>query len=159
MTPRFLVMTSPTRHPIVMCFVLLCTACFGQAPSNVGLMNNRFTPCPSTPNCVSSDATDPEHAIPPYELLVPAPEAWRVLRAVIQARARTRVLAAGDDYIHAECRSLVFRFVDDIEFHLRPGAGVIAVKSASRVGQSDLGVNRRRVEGIRSELRSRGAVR
>jgi uncharacterized protein (DUF1499 family) len=63
------------------------------------------------------------------------------------------------DYLHAECRSAVFGLVDDLELHLRQSEGIIAVRSASRLGYSDLGVNRRRVEGLRSSLIALGAIR
>jgi uncharacterized protein (DUF1499 family) len=63
-----------------------------------------------------------------------------------------------DDYLHAECRSALFRFVDDLEIQLRPGEGIAAVRSASRVGYSDLGVNRKRVESLRAELAEAGVV-
>jgi uncharacterized protein (DUF1499 family) len=63
------------------------------------------------------------------------------------------------DYLHAECASAVFGFVDDLELQLRASEGRIAVRSASRLGRSDLGVNRRRVEALRSELARQGVVR
>jgi uncharacterized protein (DUF1499 family) len=58
-----------------------------------------------------------------------------------------------DDYIHALSKSRIFKFVDDVEFYLPPNESVIHLRSASRVGESDLGVNRRRVEQIRLALR------
>ena len=72
---------------------------------------------------------------------------------------RTRVVERLDDHLHAECRSRLLGFVDDLELELRPEEGLIAVRSASRLGYSDLGVNRRRVETLRAELRRRGVVR
>jgi uncharacterized protein (DUF1499 family) len=72
---------------------------------------------------------------------------------------RTEIASQTDTYLHVECRSLVFRFVDDLELELRPGDGIIAVRSASRKGHSDFGVNRRRVEDLRERLRSRGVVK
>ncbi|MDX1765264.1 MAG: DUF1499 domain-containing protein, partial [bacterium] len=70
----------------------------------------------------------------------------------------TTVVEETTDYLHAECTSALFRFVDDLEFHLRPSTHTLAVRSASRVGYSDLGVNRRRVEKLRKRLRQRGVV-
>jgi uncharacterized protein (DUF1499 family) len=93
------------------------------------------------------------------ELAAPAPEAWRAAREAVAALPRTRIVAESEGYLHAECRSALFRFVDDLELHLRADAGRIAVRSASRVGRSDLGVNRRRVEDLRAALRARGVVR
>jgi uncharacterized protein (DUF1499 family) len=78
---------------------------------------------------------------------------------VIEALPRTRIAAQTETTLHAECRSRIFRFTDDLELHLRAGEGIIAVRSASRLGYSDLGVNRHRVETLRAELTKRGAVR
>jgi uncharacterized protein (DUF1499 family) len=73
--------------------------------------------------------------------------------------SRTRIVTETADYLHAECRSALLGFVDDLELHLRPDEGIIAVRSASRLGYSDLGVNRRRVEGLRTSLIERGVLR
>jgi len=118
-----------------------------------------LAPCPSSPNCVSSDA-DPgdSHHVAPFTLAVPAAEAWRVVRQVIEEQPRTRIVAHTDHSLHAECRSRIFRFVDDLELRLRPAEGIIAVRSASRIGHSDLGVNRKRVEALRAELSRRGVI-
>ncbi len=107
--------------------------------------------CPSSPNCVSSVADeDASHRV--------APLRWTGDLAQAKARLRRAVLAAGgatfveeaDTYWHVEFRSRVFRFVDDVEFLFDLESKVVHVRSASRVGYSDLGVNRRRVEKIRS---------
>jgi uncharacterized protein (DUF1499 family) len=76
----------------------------------------------------------------------------------VAALPRTRIVADTGSYLHAECRSALFGFVDDLELQLRPDRSLIAVRSASRVGYSDLGANRRRVEELRSELARRGIV-
>jgi uncharacterized protein (DUF1499 family) len=68
------------------------------------------------------------------------------------------VMSADDTYLHVEFRSAIFRFVDDVEFHLRGQDGIIAVRSAARVGHGDLGVNRQRVETIREGLRARNLI-
>jgi uncharacterized protein (DUF1499 family) len=121
-------------------------------PANLGINNGRLAPCPDTPNCACSQASDDAHRIEPLRYKGNAVEAMARLRAVLEAWPRTRVLTATDDYLHAECASLVFRFVDDVEFLLDRGAGVIHCRSASRAGRSDLGVNRRRLEAIREAL-------
>jgi uncharacterized protein (DUF1499 family) len=72
---------------------------------------------------------------------------------------RTAIVTETGDYLHAECRSAMLGFVDDLELHLRPGAGIIAVRSASRTGRSDFGVNRSRVEDLRAALIKRGIVK
>jgi uncharacterized protein (DUF1499 family) len=119
----------------------------------------RLAPCPASPNCVSSDAADARHAVAPLVLAAPPEDAWRAARAAVAALPRTRIVGETPTSLHAECRSALFGFVDDLELELRAAEGVIAVRSASRVGYSDLGVNRRRIEGLRAALRERGALR
>jgi uncharacterized protein (DUF1499 family) len=119
----------------------------------------RLAPCPDSPNCVSSDATDPAQYTTPFAIILPAKEAWPLVRKAVKEIPRTEITGQTDSYLHAECRSAVFRFVDDLELELRADEGIIAVRSASRVGNSDFGVNRRRVEDLRERLRSRGVVK
>ena len=113
------------------------------------------TPCPSTPNCVSSIDKDPQHFIAPLRYEGPAADAWQRLLEVLSTLKRTRVVTSKGDYIHAESVSAVMRFVDDLEFFIGTNENVIHVKSASRTGYSDLGVNRRRVEKIRNRFNER----
>ena len=122
-------------------------------------MPTRLSPCPDSPNCVSSDASDASHRIESFEIIIPADAAWRVAREVVNSLPRTKITQATDNYLHAECTSVVLRFVDDLELELRADERVIAVRSASRTGYWDFGVNRRRVESLREVLRSRGVVR
>jgi uncharacterized protein (DUF1499 family) len=72
---------------------------------------------------------------------------------------RTTIIIETDDYLHAECSSAFFGFVDDLELHSRPTEKSIAVRSAARLGHSDLGVNRKRVENLRALLRQQGVIR
>jgi uncharacterized protein (DUF1499 family) len=111
-----------------------------------------FKPCPDRPNCVSSLATDTRHFIEPLHFTDEPGKAWARLKAVLQQQPRTRIVAEQGDYLRAECRSLVFRFVDDVEFVMQPQQQQIQVRSASRTGYSDLGVNRRRVERLREQF-------
>ena len=125
----------------------------------MGVHDSRLAPCPSSPNCVSSDAADAAHRIAALELAVPATQAWRAARAAVAALPRTKIVGESDGYLHAECSSAVFGFVDDLELHLRPAENVIAIRSAARLGHSDLGVNRRRVGNLRASLLKQGIVR
>ena len=133
-------------------------SCAGKRPTNLGVESSRLTSCPSSPNCVSSDAVDSSHSIAAFALAVPPRDAWLAVRGSVEGLPRTKIIAATADYIHAECTSAVFGFVDDLELHLRIAEGVIAVRSASRLGYSDLGVNRRRIEDLRAILIERGIV-
>jgi uncharacterized protein (DUF1499 family) len=118
-------------------------------PENLGVRNGRLADCPDSPNCVCSQATDAEHRIEPFSFTDSPGEALDRLRQALQALPRTTIATDADGYLHAECRSLIFRFVDDVEFLIDPDARVIHCRSASRVGRSDLGVNRQRIERIR----------
>lgn len=131
----------------------------GSRPGNLGVRDGRLAPCPASPNCVSSDARDADHAVEPLRLAQPAEKAWRAIRETVAALPRTAFVTETEDYLHAECRSALLGFVDDLELHLRPAEGIIAVRSASRLGYSDLGVNRKRVEELRAALRAHGVVR
>lgn len=135
-------------------FILpLLTAACSTTPPVFGLHDGRLQPCPASPNCVSSDAGDATHRIEPFRLVGEPQAAWQALQDTVRAFPRTTIITVTPDYLHAEFRSFLFRFVDDVEFHLRPGDNIIAVRSASRVGYSDLGVNRQRVEDLWQALR------
>ncbi len=110
--------------------------------------NQGLSACPDSPNCVSSLASDPRHKIEPLPMQGGGATAINALRTVIEAMPRTRIVKADEGYLHAEFTSLIFRFVDDVEFVVDNTAGVIHVRSASRIGYSDLGVNRKRVYNI-----------
>jgi len=126
--------------------------CAGRPPATLGLDGARLAACPPSPNCVSSDAGDPAQRVPAFALAEPAAEAWRAALAAVASLPRTRVVTATGSYLHAECRSALLGFVDDLELALRASEGTIAVRSASRLGYGDLGVNRRRVERLRARL-------
>jgi uncharacterized protein (DUF1499 family) len=114
-----------------------------------GEATHSLAPCPASPNCVTSKATDAEHFTEPLHFTGDATLAWNRLKSALGTESRLSIVEDTGSYLHAEARSLVFRFVDDVEFVLDPEAGVIQVRSASRTGYSDFGVNRRRVERIR----------
>ncbi len=137
-------------------FLILAACASNQVTT--GLVDDRFAPCPNSPNCVSSDATDEEHRIEPYRLTAAAEDAWHGLQNVLAAEPRTRLVEVSNTYLRVEVHSAVMRFVDDTEFSLRASEGIIAVRSAARTGYSDRGVNRERIERIRQALRARGLV-
>ena len=143
---------------VIVAAVLLASCTAMKQPIDTGIKNGAFAACPSSPNCVSSDAVDEGHRIEPLRLKSDPVKVWTALEEELAARPRTRIMMQTPDYLHAEEKSRIFGFVDDIEFHLRPAEEIIAVRSASRVGYSDLRVNRRRVEKIRTALQKRGLV-
>lgn len=115
---------------------------------------HQLAPCPDRPNCVSSLAEDPEHRIEPLPLEGTPEEALARLRRIIEEMPRTSVDEVGDGYLKARFRSRIMRFVDDLALVVDAEAGVVHVRSASRIGYSDWGVNRKRVEEIRARLKS-----
>jgi len=147
------------RGLVLIAIAMSLFSCAGSRPNNLGVTESRLAPCPSSPNCVSSDASDTAHSIAPFALAAPATQAWEAARAAAANLPRTRIVTETDSYLHAECRSALLGFVDDLELHLRADQGTVAVRSASRLGYSDMGVNRRRVETLRSELVRQGVVR
>jgi uncharacterized protein (DUF1499 family) len=123
----------------------------GDRPTNLGVTNGRLAPCPATPNCVSSQATD-DHQIAPLPYAGDATVAVAKLKQAIVALPGSAIITESDQYIYAEFTSKLMGFVDDVEFYLDDAARVIHVRSASRLGESDLGVNAKRVEAIRTAL-------
>ena len=121
-----------------------------RRPKNLGVVGGRFSPCRRTPNCVSSqaDPADKEHYIAPIPF---QGDAIAAVRRAVEAMPRTRIISADSHYLYAEFRTRLLRYVDDVEFHY--DGKVIHVRSASRVGRRDFGVNRSRVEQLRSLIK------
>jgi uncharacterized protein (DUF1499 family) len=116
----------------------------------------RLAPCPRTPNCVSTQApAGPQHmdAIP---FAGPPAAARARLLQVLRGHPRTTIVSEEPAYLKAECRSAIFRFVDDVEFVLDDKAKRIHFRSASRLGRKDFGVNRKRMEEIRAAFLASG---
>ena len=128
---------------------MVLIGCQSVRPANLGTYQGKLAPCPSSPNCVSSQSSDDAHRISPLTFSGRAADAMKKLTAIVQTFPRTTVITVSDRYLHAEVTSAIFRFVDDLEFLVDDAAKVIHVRSASRMGYSDLGVNRKRVEEIR----------
>lgn len=133
----------------------------GKRPTNLGVKDGKLAACPSSPNCVNSQAadSDAEHKIAPLSYTSSPAEAMATLKSVIQSMERTEIITEENNYLYAEFTSALMGYVDDVEFFLDDATGTIQVRSASRLGQSDLGVNRKRIEAIRAkfaELQSNG---
>jgi uncharacterized protein (DUF1499 family) len=101
---------------------------------------------------ISQGEADAEHAIAPLAYSGDAAQAMAQLVAIVTAMPRTAIIESTDNYLYAEFTSKLMGFVDDVEFYLDPAESVIQVRSASRLGQSDLGANRQRVETLRQAL-------
>jgi uncharacterized protein (DUF1499 family) len=127
----------------------------GTRPQDIGYNAGKFKPCAASPNCVSStgDAQlDPKHHIAPLRVGGDPAEAWRKLETLLKATPRVVIVRADGGYLHAEFSSKLMGYVDDVEFALDATARVIHVRSASRLGESDFGVNRARIEEIRARI-------
>lgn len=125
----------------------------GSRPTDLGVRDGRLKPPPTTPNGVSSQApSDGPHRVEPLRFVGDGGQAFARLRDLVAAWPGALIVADAPGYLHAEFSTRWLRFVDDVEFQLDAAAGVIHVRSASRLGHSDLGTNRRRVEAIRQRL-------
>ena len=122
-------------------------ACAGEPPQNIGVHNGRLTPCPESPNCVSSFARDAEHAIDPIAASL------EQIEGVLLQLPAANIVSASADYLYAEFTSRIMGFVDDVEFFHDRASGLTHARSASRLGYSDLGANRKRIESIRDAVK------
>jgi len=122
-----------------------------------GTFTGAFDPCPDTPNCVSTQAkpADEEHYLAPIPITGDPDAALAKAIEVLTEMPRTKLVEQQGDYARLEARSLIFRFVDDIELYLDRENGVLHARSAARVGRSDLGVNRKRMNEFVAELKTR----
>ncbi len=121
----------------------------GKRPDDLGVNNGKLKPCPGTPNCVSSQSDNSKEKVEPLPA-VPISD----VKKVVENMERTTIITETDNYLYAEFKSKLMGYVDDVEFYLDPNENVIHVRSASRLGKSDLGVNRARVEEIRAKIES-----
>ncbi len=141
---------------IVIISVTLTAGCAGPTPKNIGIHQGRLTDCPDRPNCVSSQTDSSDNAIAPFEYTQSRKEAIQTLMNVIKALPRAKLNEKSDTYVYVEVKSKIFGFVDDVEFFIPEKEAVIHVRSASRLGYSDFGVNRKRIESIRKDFSKEG---
>jgi uncharacterized protein (DUF1499 family) len=126
----------------------------GKRPRNLGVNDGRLASCGRRLNCVSSQADpgDAQRYVAPIRVKGAAAEAIAAARRAVESMARARVVRAEGNYLHAEFRSKLMGYVDDVEFTFDASAGLLHVRSASRLGRRDYGVNRARVEALRARL-------
>ncbi len=140
---------------LILAFLLWSSHIFaGNRPTNIGVHDGKLATCPSTPNCVNSQTSigDPEHAIAPLQFTGDNATVMANLKQLIQTMPRTNIVAETNNYLYVEFTSKLMGFVDDVEFFIDDNSKNIQARSASRLGESDLGVNRQRIEEIRSAL-------
>lgn len=133
----------------------------GRTPADLGARDGRLKPPSMTPNSVSSQANlyhdHPQRAyaqIAPIPVTDSGPRTLERLRRIVEGMDGAKVVKSDPGYLHVEFTTRWMKFVDDCEFWFDPRAGVIHVRSASRMGRKDFGVNRARVEAIRARLAS-----
>jgi len=129
----------------------------GKRPNYLGVKDGRLPRPRSTPNCVSSqaDPADQQHYIEPIRFRGAALDAIAAARKAVEGMARSTVVRHEGNYLYAEFKSKLMGFVDDVEFTFDEKAGVLHVRSASRLGRRDYGVNRQRVEALRARIEKR----
>lgn len=124
-----------------------------KTPNNLGLSNGRLADCPNKPNCISSQAKDLAHRIPPLTYNGNRSTAREKLLEIVGQDSHATIVTMEDQYIHVTYRAMIF--IDDVEFYLPLDEKVIHLRSASRVGHSDLGANLRRAKAISAAFTSR----
>jgi uncharacterized protein (DUF1499 family) len=147
---------------VVLAVAVLVAAQFGllsgKSPHKIGVANERLKPPSKTRNSVSSQAhLHTDHEQMQYASIEPLPfknnnaaASMQTLVATLKSTPGVMIVDAKPDYIYAHAKTKVLKFVDDVEFWVNPAKGVIDVRSASRLGREDFGVNRERVEAIRA---------
>ena len=128
--------------------LMLLLITVSSTPGKLGHQAGRLQPCPTSPNCVSTQADNPGQAMEPLPLNCDPQDAVARLKQIIEAQPRTKIVTTEAGYLHAEFTTAWLRFTDDVEFLVDQQASQIHFRSASRVGHSDLGANRRRMEKL-----------
>ena len=144
------------RTALMMLMISGCSAV--RSEDAAGTCSTHLLNCPESPNCVSTEAPDNRHKIDAFRLKGDFSKNWSEIQRVLAALPRCAVVKADETYLHATFKSRVFGFVDDLEFFLNPSNGIISIRSAAQTGYWDFGVNRRRVEHLRQELRARELI-
>ena len=131
---------------------IMLSNCSGTKPEDLGYTEGRLSPCPDSPNCVSSQSSDKSHYVKPFTYRGTLTEARKALLSATGEGPNSEMVKVTGHYVHAKFTSRFFRFVDDVEFCIDDDLRIIHVRSSSRVGHFDFGVNRRRIERIRAKF-------
>ena len=114
----------------------------------IGIVNGKLHPCPKSPNCVSTQAIDEKQKMEPMNYSGDLEDAKAKIIDIINSLKRSKIVTNEENYIHIEFRTATFRFVDDVEFLFDDKEKIIHFRSRARMGYSDMGVNRKRMEEI-----------
>lgn len=148
---------------LLLAAALVLAGCSGSPPQAVGPLGDDLRPCPGTPNCVHTGRGDPPEA-PDFPLAAEwqgggsVDEILDQVEAALTSLPRSQVVDRRANYLRAEATSRIFRFVDDVEVLVAPGEERLVVRSASRMGRSDLGVNLNRVRELHETLTESGLI-
>lgn len=143
----------PILLPLTVCLgMVLAIAARSQGGASPGVHEGKLAGCPDSPNCVSSQSHYESHSIAPLPLATDPDAALECLKRVIEGMKRAKIILMEKRYIHAEFRTF-WGFVDDVEFFIDEGSCTVQMRSASRLGYWDFGVNRRRLEEIRDRFK------
>ena len=152
-------MTSRLIHRLIMLPILAILGMYflsmtSAKPSDLGVQDGAFSKCPPSPNCVSTQSDDPKKTMPAIGFTEDAKQTLNKIKATIESNCpRAKLITETDNYLHYEFTSLVFRFVDDVEFFANDSERLVHFRSASRVGHSDLGANGKRMKKICESLK------
>ena len=136
-------------------FFVFFAGCSVKVSGYAGLRDGKLSECPDSPNCVSSQTAKKGHVVDPLSYNGSYSEAKEALLSIISSLPRTKIITDNDRYVYVTFTSRLMRFVDDVEFLFDETDKQIHVRSASRVGYSDMGVNRKRVEDLRKRFYER----
>jgi uncharacterized protein (DUF1499 family) len=128
----------------------ILAACCANTPESSGVKDGKLAECPDKPNCVSSMAGDKSHYIEPFRYSGDFNKVKTALIETVKSQDWAVIVSDNENYIHAEFKSKIFRFTDDVEFLIDDKSKTVHIRSASRVGYSDMGVNRKRMESLRA---------
>lgn len=131
---------------------------FSKPPTNLGVTNGRLSDCPSSPNCVCTQATSDSHRMAAISFEGRGDDVRERLKSAIGSMARSKITEETDNYLRAEFTTAIMRFVDDVELLIDLEARVIHFRSASRIGHSDLGANRKRMEELIKRFEAQGQM-
>ena len=140
---------SVTVLVIILGVVLIAFSIASRKQPELGLLTGQLQPCPVTPNCVCSEYRVDDAYIEPLSYTDMPAEAWAKIKRVI-SETKGIVLTEKADYLRIVYETPLLRYVDDVELRHDKNKQRIHIRSASRVGKSDLGANRKRVEKIRT---------
>ncbi len=130
--------------------IILLDSCASTRPINLGVVEQKLVPCPNSPNCVSTQSKSEKAKIAPLTYEGEMSQIMQKLVKTVKNVPRTKIITQTDSYLYVEFATSLMKFIDDVEFYIDDANKVIHFRSASRIGYSDLGTNRRRMENFRA---------